>query len=75
MFTLLSFEIIDFFLIAKLEEINLLVESKNQRLAKFSIREGSFDVTTQKSYTNVDFKLCEIILKDLNPETIHTKVN
>lgn len=62
-------------LIAKMERVAILLENERRAIADLKIENLTAGVVMKTSYTEVSVKLQDIIINDMNPETIHPTVS
>ncbi|KAG5677846.1 hypothetical protein PVAND_007566 [Polypedilum vanderplanki] len=61
-------------LVAKMKDVTIKIENDIREIAAMEIRNLLSGVTMKTSYTEVTMKLEDILVTDLNPKTIHTKI-
>ncbi|XP_037042887.1 vacuolar protein sorting-associated protein 13-like, partial [Bradysia coprophila] len=61
-------------LIAKMERVAILLENERRAIADLKIENLTAGVVMKTSYTEVSVKLQDIIITDMNPETIHPTI-
>lgn len=67
-------ETVSFKLVANLDEIAILFTSNTQDLSLWQVKNVAADVQMHDAYTNVQAKLGNLIVQDLNPRTKYPKV-
>lgn len=68
-------ETIIFKLHAKLHELTVLFATDQNQISSWAIKGITSEVMVKKSYTQVVAKLVDLTIKDLNPNSVHTKVS
>lgn len=59
---------------AIIEDVAVELENDNRSIAALEVKNLTSGILMKSSYTEVNLKLEDIIVTDLNPKTIHTKV-
>lgn len=62
-------------MIANIEAISLQLTSRKRPLSMMQVKNFVTNVTLKDSYTEVNIGLKDIVVRDLNPNTIHTDVS
>lgn len=62
-------------MIANIEAISLKLTSRKRPLSLMQVKHFVTNITLKDSYTEVNIGLKDIVMLDLNPRTIHTKVS
>lgn len=62
-------------LIAKMEQVSIGIETEKRPITNLKIRNLNAGVIMKTSYTELNLKLQDIIIEDLNTETIHSTVS
>lgn len=60
--------------VAKMERVGIKIENERRAIADLKIENLAAGVVMKTSYTEVSVKLQDIIITDMNPETIHPTV-
>lgn len=67
-------ETIIFKLNAKLQEVAVTFASDARLISLWSIKGISTEIILKKPYTQINAKLRDLTIKDLNPESVHKQV-
>lgn len=62
-------------LLANLKQLSLKLTTERRPLALMNVQKFVTDVTLKESYTEVNIGLKNILIEDLNPETVHSNVS
>lgn len=62
-------------IVAKMQRVAVLIENDRRAIADLKIDNLTAGVVIKTSYTEVSAKLQDIIITDMNPETIHPTVS
>ncbi|XP_030388188.1 vacuolar protein sorting-associated protein 13 [Scaptodrosophila lebanonensis] len=61
-------------LVANLEQVGLKLTSRSRPLASMEVKHFVTNLTLKSSYTELNIGLKDILIIDLNPQTIHTNI-
>lgn len=67
-------ETIKFKLSANVDELAVEFTTKKEKISSWALQGIHSDIMIKASYTQINAKLDQIIIRDLNPHSIHSRV-